>query len=325
MKALQTVMRVWGCVAMLVSACATQAADWPSRPIRIIVPAGPGSTPDVGTRLIAERMGAELKQSVIIDNRVGAGGIVAMRNFQTGKDDDHTFLLVITSTASIAPLVLKAASSFDYVRDVQPVVRFAQTPLMIVANPATGLKSLSDLLKVARQKPGQIPFATPGQSTLGGLTAMLISQSTGTQFNTVPFSRQAEAISALVSGDASFYVDGISVVLPFVRSQKLQPIAVLSATKLPGLEAYPLGRETINGLEVVGRFGLVTSKNVPPEVIEAMSRATKVALADPGVVSKLTDLAIYPHHGTAAEYEQTLRQEIELWSKVVRQAGLKPE
>ncbi len=305
-------------------AVAAAAGAWPDKPLRVIVPAAPGSAPDVAMRLVGNKIGQLLGQNVVVDNRVGAGGVVAMQAFQAVKDD-HTFLFAITSTSSIAPLTIRSAVSFDYIRDVQPVVRLAQTPLMIVASPQSGLKSLADVLKAARDKPGALVFATPSQSTLGNLSAAWITQVTGASFNVVPFSRPAGSVAAVVNGDASVFIDGISVVLPLVRSHRLQPVAVLSGTQLPGLEEFPLGRDAVPGLEVVGRFGLVANNDMPRQVVDKMAGAAVAALADPEVAAKLTELGLYPLPGNAAEYKATLLAEAELWGKVVRSAGIKPE
>lgn len=315
-------LRVLTCALAL--AASFNAHAWPTKPVRVIVPAAAGSAPDVAMRLIGTKMAELLKQPVVVDNKVGAGGVVAYQSFQTSKDD-HTFLFAITSTTAIAPMTFKAAAGWDFTRDVQPVVRLAQTPLMIVANPASGAKTLADVLKLARDKPGQLAFATPGPNTLGHLAVALTTQAANVQFNTIPFSRTADGMTAVAGGDASFYVDGVSVVLPFVRGNRVQPIAVLSRTKLPGLEAYPLGRDTLDGLEVVGRFGLVTAKETPKPAVDAMVQAATAALADPEVTAKLVQLGLYPQPGNSAEYLATLQQESQLWNRVVRQAGIKAE
>lgn len=294
---------------------------WPTRAVRIVVPAAAGAAPDVAMRVIAERMTATLGQPVIVDNRPGAGGIVAMKALQASRDD-HTFLFVITSTAAIAPVTIRGATSFDYVRDLRPVVRLAQTPLMIVASPNVTATSLRDAVDAAKKQPGKIAFGTPGISTLGSLAVQWLSDTTGTKFNAVPFLRPADSIAAVVSGETAYFIDGISVVLPFVRSNKVKPVAVLSATKLPGLEAYPLGVEAIRDFEVVGRFGLMAPQEVPKEAIEPVMNAAIAALKDPAVASKLTNLGLFPQPGNSAEYLSGLKREVELWGKVVKQAGI---
>ncbi len=319
-RALQA-LRVALALVAAVSAAAVQA--WPDKPVRIVVPGAAGSAPDVAMRLIGERMAESLKQPVIVDNRVGAGGVVAMNNILASRDD-HTLLFVITSTSAIAPVTMKTAASFDYLRDLQPMVRLAQTPLMIVAsNNAPG--TLREALDAARRQPGKVAFGTPPASTLGALAVSWIGETAGVQFNPVPFMRPADSLTAVSAGDTQYFIDGISVSLPFVRSGRVKPVAVLSGKKLPGLEAYPLGVDTVPGFEVVGRFGLMAPKEVPRAALEPILKAAQAALAHPDVIAKLTNLGLYPDFGTAAEYEQGLKAENELWHAIVKKAGISPE
>ncbi|WP_144636650.1 tripartite tricarboxylate transporter substrate binding protein [Bordetella genomosp. 13] len=311
---------VFICVAAL---AAPAAQAWPDRPVRIVVPASAGTAPDAGARLIGERMAAALKQPVIVDNRPGAGGVVAMNHVASSRDD-HTLLLVITSTIAIAPLTIKAAASFDYLRDLKPVVRLAQTPLMIVANnDATG--GLGAALDRARREPGKVAFGTPPASTMGALAVSWIGRSAGVQFNAVPFVRPSEALAAVVSGDLQYHIDGISVALPFVRAGKVKAVAVLSDKKLQGLEAYPLGVDTLAGFEMVGRFGLMGTRELPTEAIASIQDAVQDALSHPDVVAKLTNLGLYPDFATADAYEEGLKDEREFWRGVVTTTGVSPD
>ncbi len=307
--------------AMAVSA--VHAWAWPDKPVRIVVPAAPGTAPDVAMRLIGDRMAETLKQAVVIDNRPGVGGVVAMRSI-LGSKDDHALLFVITSTSAIAPVTMKSAADFDYLRDLVPVVRLAQTPLMVVAHnqaPAT----LEGALRAARERPGQVAFGTPSASTLGALAVRSMSQSAGVQFNEIPFIRPAESLAAVTTGDVSYFIDGISVVLPFVRSGKVKPVAVLSRTKLAGLEAYPLGTEAMPDLVAIGRFGLMAEKQLPPQAAELILKAARAALAHADTVSKLTNLGLYPDVAPASDYADSLKAENELWRGVVKKAGISPE
>ncbi|VTU22824.1 Argininosuccinate lyase [Variovorax sp. PBS-H4] len=311
-------------LAALLASAVTASHAWPVRPVRVIVPAAAGTAPDVAMRVVAERMAGSLGQPVVVDNRPGAGGVVAMKALQASRDD-HALLFVITSTASIAPVTIRAASSFDYVRDLRPVVRLAQTPLMIVAAPNVKEASLGEVVDAAKKQPGRIAFGTPGASTLGSLAVQWLSDTTGAKFNAIPFLRPADSIGAVATAEVSYFIDGISVVLPFVRANKVKPIAVLSATKLPGLEAYPLGVETIKDFEVVGRFGLMAPQEFSAEAIDSVGKAAISALKDPRVVLKLTNLGLYPQAGNASEYLDTLKREIELWHAVVKRAGITAE
>jgi tripartite-type tricarboxylate transporter receptor subunit TctC len=303
---------------------AASAQTWPTQPVRIIVPSSAGAAPDNMIRLIAARLSPQLQQAVVVENRVGAGGIVAKQAFNLARDD-HTFLLTLTSTTTVAPLLFKAASGFDYLRDTQPVMTLGESPFMIVAHPGNGAQSLADLLRMARAQPGAVAFATPPLSSIAQLSVAVLSQATGAKFNVVPFSRSADSLAAVSTGDAAFFVDTVSVVLPFVRAKRVQPIAVLSSTKLPGLEEVPLARDTVPGFVVVASFGLVAPKNAAPAVVQAMYRATSVALKDPELIRKLQDMAIYLRPGDAAAYRAALSREADFWSKVISSANIKPE
>lgn len=306
--------------ALAFAAC---AHAWPTRPVRIIVPSSAGAAPDNMIRLIATRLSPELKQPVVVENRVGAGGIPAKQAFDQVKDD-HTFLLTLTSTTTVAPLIFKGASGFDYLRDTQPVMTLGETPFMIVANPANGAKSLADLLRMVRAQPGAVAFATPPISSTAQLAATVLSQATDTKFNQIPFSRSADSLTAVSSGDAAFFVDAVSVVLPFVRGGRVQPIAVLSSTKLPGLEEYPLAIDTVPELVVSAGFGLVAPKGTDAGVVDIMFRAASKALEDPELVRKLQDMAIYLRPGDAAAYRALLLKDADFWGKVIRSANIKP-
>lgn len=313
-------------IASVALATTTLAAAeaWPSKPIRIVVPGAPGSVPDVAMRMIGARISALLGQSVVIDNKVGAGGIVALRALQASKDD-HTFLMAITGTSAISPVTFRNLAGFNYARDLQPVAQMAQTSVMIVTQQDSDANSLGDVMKLAREKPAQVSFATPSPNTLANLAIRLLEQKGNVRFNIVPFSRTSDSLGAVSGGDAKFYADGISAPLPLVRNNRLKVLAVLSHTRLPGLEAYPLGNETVPGLEAIGRFGLVALKETPADVVAAMSKATVNASGDPEVAARLKEFAFFPLPEPAARYRVSLQQEADLWARVVREAGIQPE
>ncbi|MGE4240978.1 Bug family tripartite tricarboxylate transporter substrate binding protein [Ramlibacter sp.] len=312
-------------LAAAFAACgiATAAQAWPTKPVRIIVPGAAGSAPDVAMRLVGEKMAEQLKQPVVIDNRPGTGGVVAMNGLQLAKDD-HTFLFVITSTSAIAPVTIKSATSFDYVRDLQPVVRLALTPLMIVAAPGAPA-TMEGMIAAAKKDPGKVAFGTPSPATLGALGVSWLSEMTGAKFNAIPFLRPAESLTAVATGETQYFIDGVSVSLPFLRAGKVKPVAVLSSTKLPGLEAYPLAVDSVKGFEVVGRFGLMATRDVPQAALDPMLKAASAALTHPDVIARLTNLGLFPNVGGPAEYLQQLKGENDLWRRVVKQAGVSPE
>ncbi len=168
---------------------------------------------------------------------------------------------------------------------------------------------------------------TDRTTNLAGAFATLqwLADTTGARFNAVPFVRPGESLTAVASGDTQYFIDGVSVSLPFLRAGKVKPVAVLSSTKLPGLEAYPLAVDSVKGFEVVGRFGLMATREVPKDALDPMLKAATAALAHPDVIARLTGLGLFPNVGGPAEYLQQLKGENDLWRRIVRQAGLSPE
>jgi tripartite-type tricarboxylate transporter receptor subunit TctC len=306
------------------TAAALPAAAWPTRPIKIIVPSGAGSGPDVSMRLIAQRISNELKQPVIIDNKVGAGGVAALRAFQ-GQKDDHTFLMTITSSAAVAPATMKAVSDVDYARDFEAVAGVVQTFVIFVTAANSPANTLSDLIRLAREKPGQVSMSTPTVMSLANLAARLLEQRSNVKLNVVPYARSPEALGAVSTGQVDFHSDAISVPMPLVRGGRLKVLAVLSPTRMPGMEAYPLGNETLPGFDGVGRFGLVAQKDTPRQIIETMARATVEAGKDPEVIAKIGELGFYPLTANPAEFRAFLRQEADLWARVIKEAGIAME
>lgn len=306
------------------AAAALPAAAWPTRPIKIIVPSGAGSGPDVSMRLIAQRISNELKQPVIIDNKVGAGGVAALRAFQ-GQKDDHTFLMTITSSAAVAPATMKAVSDVDYARDFEAVAGVVQTFVIFVTAANSPANTLNDLIRIAREKPGQVSMSTPTVMSLANLAARLLEQRSNVKLNVVPYARSPEALGAVSTGQVDFHSDAISVPMPLVRSGRLKVLAVLSPTRMPGMENYPLGNETIPGFDGVGRFGLVAQKDTPRQIIETMARATVDAGKDPEIIAKIGELGFYPLPSGPAEFRAFLRQEAELWARVIKEAGIAME
>lgn len=304
--------------------CTTAVQAWPARPVRIIVPSSAGAAPDNMIRLIAARLSPVLNQQVIVENKVGAGGIPARQTFEQSQDD-HSFLLTLTSTTTVAPLVFKAAAGFDFLRDTQPVMTIGETPFMIVSNPRGGARTLADLLRMARARPGEVPFATPPLSSIAQLSSTVLSQAAGVKFNIIPFTRSSDSLASVHAGDTEFFVDAVSVVLPFVRANRVHPIAVLSASKLPGLEEFPLANETLPGFEVVAGFGLVAHRGVDPRIVETLFRAISRVLEDPALVRQLRDMAIFVKPGGPAAYRSTLQKEAAFWRPVIKSANILPQ
>lgn len=303
---------------------ATSGGVWSQQtPIDIIVPAGAGSAPDIIARIIGDELSTRLQRPTVIYNRTGAGGIIGVMAAKTATQPD-TLLLAHAAVVAVTPLTYRAAK-YNLVEDMEPVVMVADTPMMFVANAASGPKTLADALAAARGAPGEVTLTSTSRGSVPHLTAELLAQKTGTQFNIVPTATTGQGIQSVVGGEAAMTVNGVAPLLPLVKSGRLAGLAVTSSRPLPGLEAYPLARDTVPGLQATGWFVLLAKKGTPAARIAQINRAINDALKSPEVIQKLAQTANYPMGGTVAEARTFLKQEMTLWSGIVKNAGIQPE
>lgn len=301
-------------------AAATAMPLWAqAKPLRVVVPNVAGSPPDVMMRAVADKLAISLGRSVVIENKPGAGGIVAVQYFQSIRDA-NTILFMLTGVAAITPLLFKAAR-YDVLSEFSSIAGIAETTVLLAATPSVTAKTVPEVIKLANANPGTLVMGHPGTGTLGHLIAEQFAQLSKAKFNLVAFT-PATGPLALANGDAHFYIDGTGSLLPFCKGGRANVVTVFAPSILPGLEGYSLARDTLPGAEAVGKFGLMGPKDMPAEAIHAMAEGVRVALADREVAARLRELATYPHFQTGAQYAETIRQERILWSSVASAAGL---
>lgn len=317
-------MRTRRSLIALALGAALAAPAWSQQgTIGIIVPSGAGSAPDIIARIIGDELGTRLKQPTVVYDRPGAGGIIAVMAAKAAANAD-TLLLAQAAVVTVTPLTYRAAK-YDLEKDMEPVVAVADTPMMFVTNPDTGPKTLADALAAARKEPGKVTVTTTGRASIPHLTAELLAQKSDVRFNIVPTASTGQGIQTAVSGEAAMTVNGIAPLLPLVKSGRLRGLAVSSAKVLPGLDAYPLARDTVPGLQATGWFMLFARKGTPAARIAQINRAVNEALQSPEVVAKLAQTANYPLGGSVADAKTFLKKEQALWSGIVKSAGIQPE
>ncbi len=314
--------RLIGALASVLLAAIAPALQAQS-PLTIIVPAGPGSAPDIIARLIGDELRVRLGQPTVVDNRVGAGGIVAVMATRASTSAD-TLLLAQAAVVTVTPLTYRAAK-YDLDVDMEPVVVVADTPMMFVANPAGGPNTLTEAIAIGRTRPGSMVLSSPSRGSIPHLVAELLAQSAGASVNIVPMTASAQSLQAVIGGDAMVAVDGIAPLLPMVKAGRVRALAVTSPRTLPGLEAFPLARDTVPGLEATGWFMLFARKGTPAARVRQLNEAVNAALASPEVVRKLAATANYPVGGSVGDARVFLAREKKRWASAVQQAGMKPE
>ncbi|MBB3178206.1 tripartite tricarboxylate transporter substrate binding protein [Variovorax sp. Sphag1AA] len=315
---------VFAAVTMTFHGVAQAQALASSTPMMMVVPAAAGSAPDIVARLLSDELQQRLGQPFIVENKPGAGGIIAVMAAKSAPARANTLLFVHAAIATVTPLTYRAAK-FDLATDFEPIAIVADTPMMFVANPAKGPKSLADAIAQAKATPDGIALGSTARGSIPHLAGVLLGQMTGTQFNNVAMNASGQALQSVIAGDTVMSVDGIAPLLPMVKAGRIRALAVTSNRALPGLEGLPLAKETVPGLELTGWFMLLANKGTPQARIQEINSAVNAALKSPDMVKKLQNTANYPVGGSPTEARQFLESEKAKLARAVRQAGLTPE
>jgi tripartite-type tricarboxylate transporter receptor subunit TctC len=309
---------------MLAAATLPAAAqNYPTKPVRLIVPVGPGAAPDVVARLLAERLGAQWKQTLIVDNKPGAGGIPGMSALSHAAPDGYTLGFVPAAMATITPLIYKNPQFNP--DELQPVATVGTSPLLLVTPTSTGIKSLSELGARAQAQPGKVNFAAPQPNSLPHLAGEMVSRAGRMQLFFVPYPSPPAAVTATLSGDALVTADGLPGLLPHIKSGKLRALAVTSDKRLPGFDDIPTVAETYPGFEAIGWFAIFAPAGTPTAVMEQVNRDVNKALQEPALVARLAEMGIYPRAGDMAAAREFYQAQRGTMKRIVAELGLQAQ
>jgi tripartite-type tricarboxylate transporter receptor subunit TctC len=310
--------------SMLAAATLPAAAqNYPTKPVRLIVPVGPGAAPDVVARLLAERLGAQWKQTLIVDNKPGAGGIPGMSALSHAAPDGYTLGFVPAAMATITPLIYKNPQFNP--DELQPVATVGTSPLLLVTPTSTGIKSLSELGARAQAQPGKVNFAAPQPNSLPHLAGEMVSRAGRMQLFFVPYPSPPAAVTATLSGDALVTADGLPGLLPHIKSGKLRALAVTSDKRLPGFDDIPTVAETYPGFEAIGWFAIFAPAGTPTAVMEQVNRDVNKALQEPALVARLAEMGIYPRAGDMAAAREFYQAQRGTMKRIVAELGLQAQ
>ena len=307
-----------------VAAGAAHAQAYPTRPVRIVLPFGPGGVTDITARLLAQRLTDSLKQQVIIDNRPGAGGIVATELARKAEPDGHTIMWLTTGHA-LAVAMFKSLP-YDPVKDFLPVSTVGFFALALVVNGESSVKSLAALIAAVKVNPARFNFAITNIGSSHHLSSELFRFMTGLPAQIVPFKTTPALISALRSGEASAAFEFISPVLPHVKSGALRALAVTSANRFAGMPDTPTVAEAgLPGFDVSAWNGTAVPAKTPRHVIARLNREVNAALALPEMKARLQELGIEARPGTPDGLRDLLAAEIAKWTGVVEKAKIEKQ
>jgi tripartite-type tricarboxylate transporter receptor subunit TctC len=310
------------CLAMAAAHVALAQDDYPNRPVRIIVPFAPGGSTDVVARILADKLGAEFKQSFIVENRAGAGGNIGADAVAKAAPDGYMLLMGTTGVLAINKHLYKAMS-FDPDRDFTPVSYTSLITNILVVNPQVAAKTVADILKLAQAEPGRLTFASSGAGSSTHLSGELFKSMAGVDILHVPYKGSSQALVDVMSGQVTMLFDNAPSSMPFVEQGKLRAIAVTSSKRLPNLPDVPTIDEAgVKGYESLSWSGIVAPAGTPRRVIDRLNAAIDRILREPDVKQRFAALGVEAVGGPPEAFTRQIRAESEKWGKVVRTANI---
>ncbi|MET0669156.1 MAG: tripartite tricarboxylate transporter substrate binding protein [Xanthobacteraceae bacterium] len=312
-----------GAAALLAVSRSASAQAYPSQPIRIIVGFAAGSGSDIFARLMAQWLSERLGQSVLIENRPGAGGNIGTEAVVKAPPDGYTLLQWVPANAVNNSLYEKL--SFNFLRDIAPVAGTARAPYVVVVNPELPVKTIPELISHAKANPGKLNFASAGVGTGIHMAGELFKLTTGVNMVHVPYRGAAGAMTDLIGGQVQLMFDTTAASIPHIKGGKVRALAVTTTTRSALLPDLPTVADTVPGYEASGPFGLGAPKDTPPAILEKLNKEINAVLADPKAKARLADLGSEPLTGTPAEIGRMLAAESDKWAKVIKAANIKVE
>ena len=320
----------WMLCAGLVAVSAALGADvasaqsYPSRPIRLIVPFPAGGPPDVIARVMGDQFGAELHQTVVIDNRPGAGATIGSRLVAGSDPDGYTLLFASTTSLSIAPAVFKNAD-YDPVKSFAPVAGVSIGPLVVVVNPSVPARTIGELVAYAKANPGKLNYGS-GVASPPHVAWGLFTLVTGTNIQFVPYRAMAGAMTDLVSGEIQIMIDGTGPLLPHILEGKVRALAVTGQTRSPDFPNLPTMVESGYPDYVLWFWtGIVAPAGTPADIVAKVNGAINASLSAPAVKASLAKFNVDPNVTTPQEFTAFLAAESQKWGGIINKIGIKAE
>jgi tripartite-type tricarboxylate transporter receptor subunit TctC len=313
--------RYLACVALGLLPGLAQAQSFPAKPVRIVVPWTAGGTTDTLARILAQGLSTGLGQQVLADNRPGASGQIGTEIVAKAAPDGHTLLLATTAPNSTAPS-LYSKLSYDPRKDFAPISLVALTFYVLSVNPSVPAKNIPELVEMAKARPGELNFASPGNGTPNHLSGEMFKTMAGIRMQHIPFKGSAQAIAAVIGGEIPINFENIAVVLPHIKAGRVRALGVTSVERNRFLPDVPTIAESgYPGFEAVGWFGLMAPAATPADVLDRLNAETVRILETPDVRSRILALGAEVKPTCRDEFETFNRAQIVKWAKVIEESG----
>jgi len=300
------------------------AQKYPDRPIRLVVASSPGGASDILARLLAQKLGEHLRQQVVVDNRGGASGVIGTQIVASAAPDGYT-LLIIQPSLTINPYMIKDIP-YDAVRDFAPISCVVDAVQIMTVNPKVPAQPMKTLIALARAKPGQINFGSPGLGTSPHMTAELFKQTAGVDMPQVLFKGSGAAFISIISGEISAMVSTALSSMPHIKSGRIRPLAVTAAKRVKILPEVPTFVESGMPTFVVSQwFGILAPARTPKPIVYRLYQALTTVAGSPEFTEQMTAQGVEVVNRKPAEFSALIKQELGQWATVIKKAGIKPQ
>ncbi|HLH97066.1 MAG TPA: tripartite tricarboxylate transporter substrate binding protein [Xanthobacteraceae bacterium] len=299
------------------------AIDYPTRPVRVLVPFLPGSTSDTLARVIGQWLSERLGQSFVVESRPGAAGNMATEAVVRAPPDGYTLLLVTLSNALNATLY--ESLNFNFIRDIAPVASLMRTPGVMEVNPSFPAKTVPEFIAYAKANPHKVTMASAGNGASSHLAGALFMMMTGIDMVHVPYRGSPAALTDLLGGQVQVMFDNLPTSIEYIKAGKLLPLGVTATKRLDLLPDVPPLADFVPGYETSLWLGIGAPRNTPAEVVAKLNNEINAALADPKIKAQLAALGGTPLPGSPADFSKLIAGETEKWGRVIRTAGIKVE
>ncbi len=311
------------CVLAALAAAAGSAPaqdKYPSKPVTIVVPQAPGGANDTIARIVAQKLGEQTGQQFIVDNKPGAGGNLGTALAAKGSKDGYTLVLTVNSAHVINPSLYKS-TSFDPVKDFEPISPVATAGYVLVANNGFAPNNVAELVAQAKKEPGKIAIASAGNGTLNHLIGEMLGKAAGIEMLHVPYKGASAAVTDLVGGQVQVSVQSLPSSIAFIKSNKLKVLGTVNEKRVAALPDVPTIGETIAGFGSTPWYGLLAPAGTPKAIVAQLNAEVAKALADPGVKEKLAQVGCEPFTSTPEQFAALIKDDLPKWARIVKDSG----
>ena len=310
---------------LLALATSCFAQDYPTKPIRLLIPAPPGGGTDILARVMADHLVKQLGQPIVFDHKGGASGMIAVENMLQAPADGYTLLMVYSGIVTVNQSLIKNIK-YDPLKDLVGIANFAEVPNLLIVHPSFKVESVKDLIAQAKAKPDGISYASAGNGVSNHLAMELFKQTAGISMVHIPYKGGAQAMVGLMGGQVQLMFNNTPEVLPQMNSGRLKVLAIALPQRSPLMPDIPTVAELgLPGFSISLWYGLIGAKGIPQPIVEKLNAAVRTSLADPEVIAKLAKLGSQPIIQSTQQFAEVIKNDSAKWAEVIKAGNIKPD